>query len=923
MSVHSRLRGLVVFFLLCMALIGSGPALAAQPRVGIEATCTQNATTLCLNENRFSVTSMWRTREGQTGPGQAVRLTADTGYFTFFSASNVEAIVKVLNGCGVNSRYWVFAGGLTDVNVTLTVRDTVRGTTKTYTNAVGTAFKPIQDTNAFASCTASGAAFPQSSLSSTNPRPGPGIIPLATCAPNATTICLTEGRYAVSATWRTSNGNSGQAQAAGLTSDTGYFTFFSPSNVEVVVKVLNACGVNSRYWIFAGGLTNVNVVLTVRDTVTGTVKTYTNPQNTAFQPIQDTNALALCGGATSFRVGTSTVVASQTVSASGGTISVAGSGTAIDGAKIVFPAGALAASSAVRISFNRGTLQPISGTFSGAALAVEAPGATSFNQPVTITVPYGGGANAVPVPYYADAAGRLRPAQLMAINRQAGTFTFQTFHAALFTWLFGSLTPSTNVVATGYVPSNDGFQVVNSGSTYNRDGECFGMTAFSLWYLNNAKTSKGKFYPKYMTVVGKDSANNNIRGQNVIATRAFTSITQKWTSYLPEVRRQQNLTPAERYASIQNIIANTDAPVLVYLYHATGTATGAHSVLAYAVDTSTRRISIYDPNKPGTAPLIEYSAANSNFTPYCNGACYDGIIYNGDGSLNVAEPYNNILTDAENNFNNSGGATIDINSHSNGQVLTSRLVTLDGVVHSGQLLVTKLTVIVGSTEYTVDVPVGGSYSIPIALNDGVNHLKFKTEGKSASGVLVTTSNNYDIKDFTLKALVPSSVVLMTLTWDKNDTDVDAYVIDPSGDYSSYYHPTTADGGELDQDITTGFGPEHWTLLNTDVVRYNQPYKFRLHYFSDHGRGPTNYTVTIELYNGTSRQVTHTYTGALSVSNPSNDGPRDTGPDWVDIASVILTQGTGNVTATAQQTDDGRITITVPVPPPADRARLKR
>lgn len=897
------------------------PMMAAQQT---DATCTQTATTLCLNNDRFAVSATWRTPNGQTGQAQVVRLTSDTGYFTFFSASNVEAIVKVLNGCGVNSRYWVFAGGLSDVNVTMTVRDTVRGTAKTYTNPQGTAFKPIQDTDAFASCTSGSAAWAPSTTSEPNlavPRNvAAPVTPFASCTPSATTVCLNNDRFAVSATWRTGDGNNGQGQAGSLTSDTGYFTFFGPSNVEVVVKVLNACSVNSKYWVFAGGLTNVNVVLTVRDTVTGTTKTYTNALGAVFQPIQDTGALASCGGGTTFQNGTSTVVANQTITASGGTITIGGSGTAIDGAKIVFPAGALPASSAVRVSFNRGTVQPVSGTFSGAALVMDVPGTSSFNQPVTITVPYGGGNNAVPVPYFADANGKLRPAQIISVNRQAGTFTFQTFHASLFTWLFGLLNPSTPIIATSYAPANDGFQVVNTGSTYNRDGECFGMTAFSLWYLLNQKASRGNFYPKYMSIVGTDSDRRSIRGQNVIATRAFTSITQKWTSYLPEVQRQQNLTPADRYASIQNIIANTDAPVLIYLYHADGTA-GAHSVLAYGVDTATRRISIYDPNLPGTAQAIQYSTANGNFTPYCNGHCYDGIIYNGDGSLNVAEPYSNIVTDAENNFNNSGGATIQINSHTDGQVLTSRLITLSGTVRSGQLLVSKLTVVVGSTEYATDVPLSGAYSIPIALSDGVNHLKFKTEGKNAGGLLVTTSNNYDIKDFTLKAVVPSSVVLMTLTWDKNDTDVDAYVIDPRGDYSCYYHQQTSDGGVLDQDVTTGFGPEHWTLLNTNVVRYNQPYKFRVHYYSDHGRGPTNYTVSIELYNGTSRQVTRTFTGALSVSSPSNDAPGDTGPDWVDIATVVLTQS--NAAGPSIQTaPDGTITIAVPVPDVQERRKVK-
>lgn len=118
--------------------------------------------------------------------------------------------------------------------------------------------------------------------------------PTPTCTPTSTTMCLNNDRFAVSATWRTGNGNSGNGQAVRLTSDTGYFTFFSASNVEVVVKVLNACGLNSTYWVFAGGLTDVGVTMTVRDTKTGNSKTYTNPLGLAFQPIQDTSALGVC-----------------------------------------------------------------------------------------------------------------------------------------------------------------------------------------------------------------------------------------------------------------------------------------------------------------------------------------------------------------------------------------------------------------------------------------------------------------------------------------------------------------------------------------------------------------------------------------------------------------------------------------------------
>ena len=79
-----------------------------------------------------------------------------------------------------------------------------------------------------------------------------------------------------------------------ISTDTGYFWFFAPSNVELVVKVLNACSFSDHYWTFAGGLTSVQVTMTVTDTLTGTTKSYTNPLNRPYQPIQDTAAFSSC-----------------------------------------------------------------------------------------------------------------------------------------------------------------------------------------------------------------------------------------------------------------------------------------------------------------------------------------------------------------------------------------------------------------------------------------------------------------------------------------------------------------------------------------------------------------------------------------------------------------------------------------------------
>jgi hypothetical protein len=117
---------------------------------------------------------------------------------------------------------------------------------------------------------------------------------LFNCAPDDHTACLNNGRFKVTATFDAGRSGSGNAQLVTLASDTAYLWFFASTNVEAVVKVLNACPLNSRYWVFAGGLTNVKVVITVTDTANGTQKVYTNPANTTFLPRQDTSAFATC-----------------------------------------------------------------------------------------------------------------------------------------------------------------------------------------------------------------------------------------------------------------------------------------------------------------------------------------------------------------------------------------------------------------------------------------------------------------------------------------------------------------------------------------------------------------------------------------------------------------------------------------------------
>lgn len=107
-----------------------------------------------------------------------------------------------------------------------------------------------------------------------------------------------KGRFAVSAAWRAFDGSTGDAQPVQMTEDSGYLWFFWANNVELTVKVLDACNpaLNDRFWVFIAGMTDVEVNLTVQDLETGAVRQYSNPLGTPFATITDTEGFP-CGSA--------------------------------------------------------------------------------------------------------------------------------------------------------------------------------------------------------------------------------------------------------------------------------------------------------------------------------------------------------------------------------------------------------------------------------------------------------------------------------------------------------------------------------------------------------------------------------------------------------------------------------------------------
>ena len=134
--MKNTIRAFAVLSLLSLGTIASAQS----------STCSANGTTECLLGSRFQVSIAFRNQfsnpPGQTGDFAAARLNPaatipDTALFGFGDAANVEVVVRIVDARPFAPRFDVYFGGMTDVEYTVTVKDTQSGLTKTYKNDPG------------------------------------------------------------------------------------------------------------------------------------------------------------------------------------------------------------------------------------------------------------------------------------------------------------------------------------------------------------------------------------------------------------------------------------------------------------------------------------------------------------------------------------------------------------------------------------------------------------------------------------------------------------------------------------------------------------------------------------------------------------------------------------------------------------------
>ena len=122
-----------------------------EPQATVNA-CAGDGFTLCLdggNSGRFKVTVTARNpTQSLALPAVAVGVTPESGAFWFFTPTNLDLMIKIIDGRTVNGKFWVFIAPASNIEYTVTVTDTVGGATKTYFNAQGV-LAAVADIQAF------------------------------------------------------------------------------------------------------------------------------------------------------------------------------------------------------------------------------------------------------------------------------------------------------------------------------------------------------------------------------------------------------------------------------------------------------------------------------------------------------------------------------------------------------------------------------------------------------------------------------------------------------------------------------------------------------------------------------------------------------------------------------------------------------
>ena len=138
------------------------------------------------------------------------------------------------------------------------------------------------------------------------------------------------------------------------------------------------------------------------------------------------------------------------------------------------------------------------------------------------------------------------------------------------------------------------------------------------------------------------------------------------------------------------------------------------------------------------------------------------------------------------------------------------------------------TLVVNGVAMPMEVGENGSYARPYGFGSGSNSVEVRSpDGRSRARTQFVDS--YQGKT--------QARLRVVLSWDSAGTDLDLHVVTPDGGHAWYGNRVLKDGGALDVDVTTGYGPE--------IFSSSAPVKGNYHvYVNYYGSGENTSVLTV-------------------------------------------------------------------------------
>ena len=115
------------------------------------------------------------------------------------------------------------------------------------------------------------------------------------------------------------------------------------------------------------------------------------------------------------------------------------------------------------------------------------------------------------------------------------------------------------------------------------------------------------------------------------------------------------------------------------------------------------------------------------------------------------------------------------------------------------------------------------FEVTFSVNAGANSLQIQVYDLDDN--LFAWTNTWEV----VGTMEPTDLVV-TLSWDTNETDLDLHMSPDDGITHCYYGNKGAGNMVLDYDDVDGYGPEHITVSNVQGIK---TYKIKVYYYADH------------------------------------------------------------------------------------------